>query len=1184
MSGGEGKVFPLVDEQRAAADPKDNVWLSASAGTGKTQVLSARVLRLLLRPEVDPSQILCLTFTKAGAAEMANRINAVLARWVRLDSATLAIELGYLGADITPEMQSRARTLFATVLDCPGGGLRIDTIHAFSQWLLASFPEEAGLVPGAEPMEDRTRELLSREVLGELLVECEKAGDQRLIDAVSQFSTVKDPGRLHQWLMRCAKADVAWMWEGPQGWQPPFDARLKRLIGLPSDADENWVAEALGPDVFPDHELRTMLPLMKDWSAQAGEKCCAFIEAWLACPPAERPGIVDGIFASLLTAEGAPRKMQKPSKVDPQLPDRLAAVADAVQAYAARAALLETAQFVTASLEIGRAFALRWAEAKRREGLLDFDDLIAKAARLLKYEASADWIRYKLDRRFDHVLIDEAQDTNSAQWDIIQALIDDFFSGEGAHGDRLRTIFTVGDYKQAIFGFQGTSPENFARAKQVVSRAIETARRNAEKMRANRPMPGWRDLDLGRSFRTTQPVLDFVNRTIADLGQQSFGLHQPVPPHEGRSGPGQVTLWNIVTSASALDDDEDGFGKDGGKEDDPDWLPAHETVLAEKIAEQVRAWLKPEAEGGDPLVLDNGGSPRLAGSGDIMVLVRRRAALASQVVAKLHARGVPVAGVDRLRLGAPLAVQDLMAALRFAVQPLDDLSLACLLGSPLIGWSQEDLLAHCPRDDNIALWRHLRQSTDPLVRQACDKLRGLLARADFETPQALLTWLLTGPWEGRRLLVERLGREANDPIDELINTAFAFETAHPVSLAGFIHWFDASTEELKRDTDDSAGQVRVMTVHGSKGLERPVVILADAAGEPGRPGELELPEIVPGSSDEDEPRKVPLPPLTKGSKQGCIAEAEEAAAARSMEEHWRLLYVAMTRAKEALFISGSLGPKRQKNGPNEDSWYARLEKLFEGEPIADPIWGSRREWGERADASAVLAGSDEPAAPPALPAWATTPIGPEPSPPRPLAPSAAGEDHGANPPLPPELARHAARRGVLIHRLLERLPDIAAESREQAAREWLERQAGDLPADDREEMRASAIAVVSEPEFAAIFSPAALAEVPIAATVNGVVIAGTADRLLVEPDRITVVDFKTTRRPPETLEEIPEATLKQMAAYIAALETIYPGREVRGAVLYTHAPRLFPLDPARIDARKREFVATQQSFAPLDVE
>ncbi|WP_188644401.1 double-strand break repair helicase AddA [Tsuneonella deserti] len=1152
-----GSVHPLRGDQARAVEPERSVWLSASAGTGKTQVLSARVLRLLLKPGVKPSQILCLTFTKAGAAEMSERVNDVLARWVRLKPAELARDLLAIGAPVDPATLDRARTRFAAVLDCPGGGLRIDTIHAFSQWLLSAFPDEAGLIPGARPMEDRDRELLAHQVLATMVVEAEATDDRSVLGPLAQLSERLGPDGVRGWLMRCA--EVRELWQGPGGWQPPMRERVLGLIGLPSDAGEESLAELCAEGTFDCAALEQLLAANRAWGTPTAQKTIAAIEDFLGASGLGRVSASAPMEKAIFTLEGAVRSIKYLEKCDPGYAAAAEAVAASVLMLRERQALLKLADFLEPALELGRRFALAWEDAKDREGLIDFDDQIRRAAALLTRSDIADWIRYKLDRRFDHILIDEAQDTNEAQWDIIRALTGDFFAGEGQRGDVLRTLFVVGDYKQAIFRFQGTSPENFATARKHFAQLIDELAAGDEERTLL-------DVGLGRSYRTAQPVLEFVDRAIEAVGFENFGLDAAPQPHMGDDRPGLVTLWHPVSGRA--NDGEGGQDEDGPE----DWLSEPERTMANRIADQVKAWLRE----GYPLVK---GAKRNAGPGDIMVLVRKRRELAGLIVARLHAAGVPVAGVDRLRLGAPLGVKDLMVALRFAAQPLDDLSLANLLVSPLIGWTQADLLAHGYRAKGVRLWDHLRRGISPQQRDAAERLRDLLRLADYEPPQALLHWLLVGPWQGRKALVARLGREVNDPIDELLNAANAYGATSTASLAGFISWFDAGDGELKREADGGGGLVRVMTVHGSKGLQAPIVILADATGNPDASPvrSVTLTEELPGGGG----RTVPLPPLRKEEKAGRILDAEAAIRADERQEHWRLLYVAMTRAEEALFIGGALG--KRETEPAADSWYARLASLMVAEELADPIWGARSEWGHRADAIPD-AGPPNVDTMPELPGWALAPVGPEPRPPRPLAPSSAGGDVAADPPLAPEVARVAARRGVLIHRLLERLPDVAVAQRTETALAWLARQAGDIEENERREILASVLAVLAEASFDRVFSPAALAEVPLAATVEGLVVAGTVDRLLIEPERVTVVDFKTARRPPASLAGVPESTLRQMAAYAAALDVIYPDREICAAVLYTHAPVLIPIPGEVLASRKTLLSEGSQSFPRPQVE
>ncbi|HSG33303.1 MAG TPA: double-strand break repair helicase AddA [Sphingomonadaceae bacterium] len=1162
-----GVVYPLHGSQRDAVDPQESVWLSASAGTGKTQVLSARVLRLLLQPGVEPSQLLCLTFTRAGAAEMAVRVNQVLARWVRMDDAALARDLGHIGADIGPDTRDRARSLFASVLDCPGGGLRIDTIHAFSQWLLSAFPEEAGLVPGTRAMEDRERDMLFDRVLGEMLVETRQAGDSALLDTVADLSLRKGPDAVESWLKRCASA--IHLWEGPGAWQPPMRERVLALLGLRADAGEDGVAALCADDAFDVEALRACRGTLAAWETATGRELTAAIDTWLAQGPAERLANIE-IFSGTLfvkedfvTLDRRGKQIGNIKKRDPSYEQELEQVSASLQQVLDTKALLELAGWLTPALELGRQFARRWDEAKAREGLIDFDDQIRRASDLLTRSDLRDWIRYKLDRQFDHILVDEAQDTNEAQWRIIlDGLCSEFFTGAGQRDGRLRTLFVVGDYKQAIFRFQGTSPENFRRARERVKAELAAAARNAREGRQNIVARELRELGLGTSFRTAQSVLNFVDNAIEAISYESFGLDEHPGGHEGRNRPGLVTLWPPVPSM-AEDEEESEEGGDGNA-GQPARLYRSDRELAERIARQVKRWL----EDGYPLVK---GEPRNAGPGDVMVLVRKRKELAALIVARLHAHGVPVAGVDRLRLGGPLAVQDLMAALRFAAQPLDDLNLASLLVSPLVGWSQQELLDFGWRPEGVRLWEHLRASTHERVRATLAQLGELLALADFQPPRALLHWLLVGPWRGRAKLLARLGREANDPIDELLNAALAHGSSHTSSLQGFIRWFDAGEGEMKREQGASAGQVRVMTVHGSKGLEAPIVILADAAGNPddSPTREIELTERMPGGG---EGVKVPLPGLSKEERLGPIRDAQELAERAEREEHWRLLYVAMTRAEEALYIGGSLN-KREKDGPKEDSWFARLKPLFPGEPIADDIWSERWEAGQRPDPVDAVPGPL--AVPVEIPAWARAPAGPEPSPPRPLAPSSAGEDEAPSPPFPATGDNAAAVRGTLLHALLERLPEVPPDERRAAALRWLGRRAEGFGETDIAEMAESALAAIAYPEWAEIFGPQALAEVPLAATVAGQVIAGTADRLLVTSDRVLVVDFKTAMRPPDRLEDIPATTLRQMAAYVAALEAIYPGRSIEAAVLYTHAPQLFALSRETVDRHKQALAPAQ---------
>jgi len=548
-----------------------------------------------------------------------------------------------------------------------------------------------------------------------------------------------------------------------------------------------------------------------------------------------------------------------------------------------------------------------------------------------------------------------------------------------------------------------------------------------------------------------------------------------------------------------------------------------------------------------------GSTGRKLTPGDVLVLVRSRGELASLVVARLFARGVPVAGVDRLHLHEPLAVQDLLAAIRFAVQPGDDLSLANLLVSPLLGWDQDQLfeLAHGRQS---SLWRELRERAgegEPFA-SAHAALAELLRIADFTPPSRFLETILTGPMQGRRKLYSRLGLASRDPIDELMNSALDFERSEVGSLDRFLSWFSRGEVDVQRDPAAPANEVRVMTVHGAKGLEAPVVILADATADPKKLGRTPL------TLDFDIPGFGTAPLLRPKKPERCypfeqLILLEEK---RDLQEHWRLLYVALTRAADRLIVAG-LAPKRDRP---EDCWHRRVElglTAIGAERVEDGEVGSRLVYrGGEGEVKPRAAKSPVEMAPVRLPGWALRPAPPESRPPRPLAPSALAEDRESAPPPTPAM-RAAAERGTLIHALLERLPALDAEQRRAAALRWLEGSAGVSDAGLREEIVDMVCELLGDDRFAGLFGPSSLGEAPIAATLpDGRVIAGTVDRLLVEDGRVLVVDYKTGRAPQRDAD-IPDAHRVQMSAYVEALSVIFPGRSIEAALLYTSSATLF---------------------------
>lgn len=1127
-------VFPTLKGEQAAASHPDSsdVWLSASAGTGKTHVLAARVLRLLLH-DARPESVLCLTFTKAGAAEMANRINEILGAWVRLPATLLAGDLIALGEDHGPENVIKARTLFAKVLDARGGGLRIQTIHSFCQSLLGGFPAEAELIPGFRAIEGREEAALGQSVLADLISDATRGGQLGLIERLEALSHRMGEDAARALLARCARDPDAMEALGP-GIEP----KVRRWLEL-GDADPEVLLLAACTDGGFD---RTGLQRLRDmnlgWGGVRGLEKVEAITDWLAMSPAARLEHILVLTFVWAKSDGDIRSFGKGQA--PQ-DDAYAALAEAQ--YALFNGLLQlrllakTAQAIANALTVGQAYARAYADAKRAAGVVDFNDLIRLTVRLLKTEGMGDWIRYKLDQATDHILVDEAQDTNARQWDIVKALAGEFYAGAGARGERVRTLFTVGDYKQAIFGFQGTDPEEFERAKGHFSVLAGNAERDVL------------DLSLARSFRSSQPILDVVDSVIDAVTPQAMGLKQLSPQHRSaRGGSGSVTLWKPVTDAPTGDDEVDAEER---------WLADSELAFAKSLAERIRDW----TTGG--LRLRN--QARDARPGDVLILVRKRGDLARTIVSRLYEAGVPVAGIDRLTLSAPIVVQDLLACIRFVLQPEDDLNLASLLVSPLIGWSQDDLYARAKQRERKPLWQHLGDHKP-------EALINLLGGADLSTPHRFIEAILSGPMQGRQKLIARLGEEARDPIEELLNQALVFERESTPSLQLFIDWFDRGVVEIKRDAAQSGGAVRVMTVHGAKGLQAPIVVLADATSDP----DFKIPRELDWMAEDG--LSLPIFRPRKEELVGSLKESAEASDAREREEHWRLLYVALTRAEEHLFIGGALKPRQQKSGMGESCWHMQIDRAMLAMGIAD-VDGERvlvHQENEPKDKRAPLAGG---AVSGVLPSWLRAPAPEEARPPRPLAPSAIiPADSVADPP-PSAGMRKAAERGSLLHSLFERLPAVDPAKRAESAERWLHQSAGVDDAMMRQSLIADALMVIDDPAFSAIFAREALAEAPLAGVVDGQVIAGTVDRLLVDESEVLVVDFKTGRRVPATVEAVSPHHKAQMAAYVAVLRGIFPGHNVRAALLYTSGPKLVALSDADLEPHKPGYRAQQDNLA-----
>lgn len=1128
----------MMDEatlaQVRAADPGRSTWLTANAGSGKTRVLTDRVARLLLAGTA-PERILCLTYTKAAATEMQNRLLKRLGEWAMLPEAVLRRQLADLGETGTPDLPA-ARRLFARAIETPGG-LKVQTIHSFCAGVLRRFPLEAGVPHGFAELDDRSAALIRSEIIEEMA----EQNAPELQDLLALQSGESLDGFL----------------AGLRGFSlPPDQAEIWRSAGMTADYD--W--PDLLRDVFPDGKaevIAAIIPLLARSGAN-DSKAAARLSAgdWLD-PGADELAILE---SALLT--GASAKLPFSAKIGTfptkglqngacaGFMDDLNELMERVEAARDTRLALSHARQTLALQRFGYAFTQRYEQAKTAQGWLDFDDLITKTGALLSESSMAQWVLFRLDGGIDHILVDEAQDTSPAQWQVIQRLTDEFTAGQGARPDDPRTLFVVGDPKQSIYSFQGADIAVFEARRHGFQAAFDAIQR---------PM---QILELRHSFRSSAAVLGMVDAVFA--GEASQGLGQPPHHIAFRTGlPGRVDLWPPIPKPEI---------PEPGDWTDPLDLPAanSETAeLARAIADQIADML------GQPIMDVQSGQPRPIRAGDFLILVQRRADIFAQVIGALKAKGLPVAGADRLKLVAELAVRDIRSTLAVVATPEDDLALAEALRSPLFGLSESDLYhlaaGRQKLDQRPYLWQRLRESRH---REAVDILSDLMGLTGYVRPYDLISRLLTRH-HGRERLIARLGPEAEDGIDELVSQSLIYETVETPSLTGFLVWLEGDDVEVRRQVgtgSEGEGLIRVMTVHGSKGLESPIVIMPDTAKRrPPRDGQV---LAVPDG-----------PPIWRGRKDerpDHVAEFADEQTERQILERKRLLYVGLTRAESWLIIAAA-----GDTGEGEDSWHALVQDgLHSAKTVTRPApWGGdvlRLEHGDWPTSAPT---------PPApllrdtkIPEWIDSHA---PHPPRdavPIAATALGGAKVIGAPVEDADPVAAMLYGTRLHLLLEHLPLSDRADWPRMARDVLAESEGGLPEDAVfDGLLADAQAVIEAPDLAQVFDLPAdaqvLAEVDLAAPLPHVgVVTGSVDRMILQPGHILAVDFKSNTEIPAEPQDVPLGVLRQLAAYRQALRQIYPDHRIEAAVLWTRDRSLMKLpdplldqviaglDPARLDA------------------
>lgn len=1149
-----------IASQRKAADPGNSAFVSANAGSGKTRVLTDRVARLLLAG-APPQKILCITFTKAAAAEMATRLFRMLGEWALAEDATLNAALGELrggkNAAHSPDELARARRLFARALETPGG-LKIQTIHSFCENVLKRFPLEAGIAPGFSVIEDGDAKALAEDAVTRAL-----AGEDAA-PAIVRLAAAFAPDRLQPLLIDSAVSRLKLMraLESAGGWEE-LGEEVARSLQTETTADPAALKRAAVDLVSPQKMLYARA-VFAQGMVNAGALAKGPISDFLAAQSVEEK--FAALRAVFFDSKGGLRSKfgdAQTKKVDVSAEEYLAETGARFAAAVDRLRAANACRDSLAYFAIVRAIWSSYDAIKAARAMLDYDDLIARTRTLFAARESAAWVLYKLDLGLDHILLDEAQDTSPAQWAVIEGPLGEFFAGEGAREAR-RTFFAVGDQKQSIYSFQGADASLFKEKREDLGKKIKAA---------GAPLVVE---PLTLSFRTTAPVLAFVDALFApDAAREGLWEDRLTHGVKRVGAAGLVEIWPLTPHPDKREENPWDAPLDSASPNNP------VRTLAENVAGAIAGWL---ANGEQ---LESAGRP--LAPGDIMILVQSRSPLFHEAIKALGRAGVPVAGADRLKLLEDAAVEDILAYARAVLLDTDDLSLAEVLKSPFFGLDDDDLIALAPGREG-SLWRALNARAGEQARWAAavEAIGDARQIARRDGAYAFLVHILeSGAPSGRARLYARLGEAARETIDELLRQALDYELKSPRSLQGFLVRLAERAGEIKRELDQTSDAVRVMTAHGAKGLEAPVVFLLDAHRPPsiGKVGPL----LELAGDDAAAPAVAGAFAVSTGAGEECAAlkTARERCKRLQYEEYRRLLYVAATRARDRLYICGvALGNQKEPGSKAvaEKTWHAlgldAFDRLESVETLPHPAWpGDIRRLACKQTAATEKENDGTPSSVAPAPTWLMTAAAPEDAPRR-LAPSAlADEAEAISEPAALSPARPYAPflRGRTLHRLLELLPAVDPAERGAAADRLLQRLAAEVGAEERALWRDEALAVLADPQFAPVFATASRAETAIAGTPKGarpgIVVSGQIDRLAVTDREVLVVDYKTNRPPPKRLEDISSAYIAQLAAYRALLQEIYPGHQIRTALLWTYEARLTAIPDALLDHAFARYLA-----------
>ncbi|WP_341821376.1 UvrD-helicase domain-containing protein [Wolbachia endosymbiont (group A) of Myopa testacea] len=1114
--------------RKNAINPNFSVWVNASAGTGKTKILIDRVLRLLLE---NKRNILCLTFTNAAANEMENRVHSILSKWAICSESVLIADLEQL--DFFPmssqcstrenkDYLTRARRLFSELENL---GLTIQTIHAFCYKLISNFPIEAGIAPNCTLSECKElHSIIFNKVLHNETVQ----------DNINLIATEIDENKLRDLLYTlCIKRSIS---ENDSEYikdklsapdeihdlQSETTEHIKRLAEILSEGskrDQSYSAmlydwcDSTKPSVIP-----TSLPVIQvaDTGIQKKRSVDSSVTRW-------NDTKVENLVKVFLKSESNEKK----SILSIATKGTLEKFRDAEQ-------IIESVQNVvfthikdmnsyqifkrtSSLLGIFKVYVDLYSSEKSKNALIDYNDIIGLATNLLSNPNYKDWILFNLDQKIDHILVDEAQDNSISQWKIITNLCDEFFAGN----DEKRTLFVVGDVKQSIYRFQGANPHLFNYMQQYFH--TKTGGRD------------WISCQLEKSFRSTPEVLMLVDRIFNNFRAEISFVDNEIKhvPHR-ENDQGYIEIWPALPKCKE-------------KEQRALQIPLTcrenyiitDRLLAQTIANRIHNWLN---EGRILVAKDRHIEPR-----DIVILVRQRNVLVDYIISELKKANVPVVGRDYFRIMDYIAVQDLIALAEFLLLQANDLAFANALKSPLFNFTEDDLFNIAYDRKEHSLWERIQDYSVVIYSE----LNYLINLSRIESPLALFTHILR---TGKKKFAARLGLECFEVLDEFMNLVLQFENP---SLQAFVQWIKENNPEIKNDMQSERNAVRIMTIHKSKGLQAPIVFLVDT-------------NTVPRNSESIIFDGTEVPFWCGKNNNAYCDQVKREKKLEDYNEYLRLLYVALTRAEDELYILS-------KEPVQKGSWYDLITQY--GEPYEKKQAYLQPIFKEKVEVLCVNANYpyiykkrdyfDVPviSLPPNLsmsfqcltlesskkegePASAThSPVSFQ----HLMLESREKEawipvsrtgmtNSGTGMTESSAETKDSYTRGLIIHSILQYMPKIEKERRKNWVRKYLD---NINTSEDKDEIYSKILAF--NEKYGYLFDLEGKSEITLSGIIDGEPVLVRLDRLCITQDKAIIIDYKSHRNVSVSLlNEIK----KQMLTYKTLVHEIYPNKQVECVVIW----------------------------------